>query len=203
MEQIKKIKLELAPIETVKFDFYGNNIEVRTVLTLSEQNELMNQYVYQYFAPMRDLMSVKITQYDYLGAEQGLIGWIIENLTNVQIFDEDDQIAIDLDTLYSRGLWQEVRERIANYEEFRYKLDRVVKDYLHDRTVEKYTGAVLDDLYHKIADFLKEISSMDAEKIAAIKQSMQDLLKEAAESPLAGLMQEAKKQPVRRKKKAQ
>lgn len=151
---MEKNKLDIATREPVSF--YFGKAEMKIIV--DPYISLMNQSIF-----MRDYIDLLFKEDDfengYFVAEWSLVMAIIDKMTNVQIMPEEN--TIDLNIVVNSGLWDEIRERIVNYDDFKNKLLYVVEKTLEQKALEKSIGVTIDKVANQAMIFLEKYSQLD------------------------------------------
>jgi hypothetical protein len=176
--------------ENVEIVFQDKLIEVRPVLHLAEQAQIIENYIQnRFFAEP----SLYVTGHDILGAEHALRLDIIQLLTNINVKEEDISVF-----LYGE-LWYEVVSAIENYSEFEDILEETVEDVIESLALKSSVGSVLESLSAKVSAFLDKISVIaenlkpeDLDKIKELVGSLGEQLKAPAVSAIVEDMSRGK-----------
>jgi hypothetical protein len=100
-------------------------------------------------------------------AEWGLILGVIDKQTSIPIKVDTSQEEfkdvknIDLESIITSGLWDDIRERVLNFPELKSNIAKVVSRIEKQKEINKSVGAVLDNLSNKLMVFLDKVSSID------------------------------------------
>lgn len=191
-----KVKLAFESPKNKTVEYNGVIITIKPFISIHEQVILIQYYIDEYFNIMekKDLL-INGSGYNYIGAEYNLIHSIFQLLTNVDIE------SADTDMYDSSELWKDVKSKISNYDEFRHKLDKIVSDIKEERFNKTTTGAVIENLSSKLLTILEEFSKLSPADIEKVKNSGLELLKEIEKQPIKGVVETAKQEIKRKRKK--
>ncbi len=170
-----KVKLEFNPPIEKTIEYNGVSIQLIPFLTTTQQVFLINQYMKDYFH-QGDL--IEKSRYDFLTAEYGLIYYICDLLTNIDMDTFDAEIYSD--PAFVNMLFQ----NISNYEDFRYNLFSVLESMKYQEEIDNSLGKVISNLEEKILDILNKFSDIKPEDLEKAAQEGHKLLDELKESPL-------------------
>jgi len=184
-----KIKLEFKAPEIKRTIYKGNEIQVFPFLSLPKQGFLINSYLREYLTPKENRL-IEFSKYNYLEAEFSLINYIYDLNTNIEAKD------IDLDVVADVELWNIVKKEITNFEDFRNKLDYIVKQLREDIALGASVGSVLDSLVEKGVSILEKFSELTPETINMAKETGLQLMEKLEESSILG-----ESKPVKRGRK--
>jgi hypothetical protein len=148
---MNKNKITITDNKSVNFLFNKESIEV-TPISLAKQVSIIKQYIVYYFF---DGIFVD----NYFNAEWTLILSVVDACTNVPIIEESDNV--DLDYLITSGLWEQIKAKISNYDEFRTNLNTVVKQISEQKALNKSLGVVFDKLVDQLFLFFDKIGKLD------------------------------------------
>lgn len=166
--KMEKKEITIKSMKPVFFD-YGNmtEIEVKPYISIDEKRRIAEAYLASFFDSDSE-NSISLNEFQ---AEYALILATVDLCTNLSIdFSGDFE---KFDNLISSGLWNQIKESILNYNEFRLQIDSIVKHVREDIAVEKSTGAILEKIVDSLNDILKKVSSSDFSQEAildALKQ---------------------------------
>lgn len=187
---MEKKEITISPRKPVVFDFGTmTNIEVNPYLSIDNRRKIAETYLASFFEK-NDEGEFVLNEFQ---AEYVLVQAIIDLCTNLTVdlsgnFDK-------FDNLMGSGLWDEIKNKIVNYTEFRMQLSDMVKHIREDVAVEKSVGAVLDKIFATVAPLIEKLSVADISEASIEKASEQVL----------GKMEEFKKAleetPVKTRKK--
>lgn len=180
-----KVKLDLKTPKNKTVEFGDIVIEVKPFINIEEQVLLIDNYLINYFNLDKvETTLVAHSKYDYLKAEYNLIHSVFHFLTNV-----DDE-CLNTDLYDATDLWEVVKQKIINYAEFRYKLDRIVGDVKEQLVIENSLGLVLSDISEKVLSVLENFSKFTPDDIEKAKQAGIDLLEKIEKSPAQKMIEE-------------
>lgn len=187
---MEKKEITISPRKPVVFDFGTmTNIEVNPYLSIDNRRKIAETYLASFFEKNEEGEFV-LNEFQ---AEYALVLAITDLCTNLSIdfsgnFDK-------FDNLMGSGLWDEIKNKIVNYTEFRMQLSDMVKHIREDIAVEKSMGAVLDKIFATVAPLIEKFSVADISE-ASIERASEQVL---------GKMEEFKKAleetPVKTRKK--
>jgi hypothetical protein len=149
--KLEKNSLTIEPADTVSFNFQKQEIKVFPYVSVTNKQLFMHYY-------LDAMVEDKPLDVKYLQAEYTIVLAIVDNLTNISITD------LDIDLVISSGLWDKIKSRIVNYDEFKSEINEVVKMMREDVALEKSIGTVLDKTSASITNFLSNISNVDLSK---------------------------------------
>ena len=171
----EKVKPEFKLPENKTIEYGGVKIEIKPFLSFAQQSFLINAYVKEYFTK-RDEKIIEDSEYNYLEAEYGLMNYIFQLSTNIEVDDLDKDVYADMD------LWDDIISEILNYSSLRYKLHKTIADIKEQNLLNNSTGKVISDLLAKIIPLIDEIKNLSPEEIKAMQDKSSDLLKELQDS---------------------
>ena len=195
---MQKKKLELRQEYEMKgVQCYGEGDEgliefkVAVYMSVAIQFILTNAYLDAYFnSDIENIEEMFISEWDYIGAENVLMFEVISNLTDILIDDESP----NLDNIIRNGVWDLIKSSIENYEEFRRCLDVMVEDAKRELLSKKSVGHVIDSLADKAMTIMSGFAELDLseEGVKQLMDSIGSLSEELKDSPIGGLLEEAK-----------
>ena len=190
---MNKIKIGFQEKKPESFLYDGTAVLVYPYLSLENQQAIMANYVAQYFSQS----SMNLTPFDLMNAEYGLILNIIDVNTNIMVMEAvevkeggesiPDRPAFTMNSLFeSPDLWENIKLKIKNYDEFRRILDKVVLEIKEQRAVQVSVGNVIDSIYENITAFISGLVSTEItdENIGKLKA----LVRELGDSPIIQAM---------------
>lgn len=179
------VKVELKTPKNKNVEFGDIVIEVKPFINIEEQVLLIDNYLVNYFN-LDNLGTTLVahSKYDYLKAEYNLIHSVFHLLTNVDIE------SLNTDLYDATDLWENVKQKIGNYEEFRYKLSRVVADVKEQVVIENSLGFILSGISEKALTVLDNFSKLTPDDIEKAKQAGLELLGKIENSPAQKMIEE-------------
>jgi len=189
MSDVNKIPLDLKITEFDTLTYSGMEIKVKPYLSLPAQEEIIRIYLDQYFEPSLVIGTTR----DCLSAEAVLMLAVIDECTDIKVFDEDGVSPfIKLDALFCNiQLWDAIRGKIRNYYDFRESLNKFVKMMEEERAHEQSLTAVVDNFLGDISEVLGKLSKMDISQDGFEK--LQEIVKTVSESKVLSPDTKAKK----------
>lgn len=199
---MEKKEITISPRKPVVFD-YGTmtNIEVNPYLSIDNRRKIAETYLASFFEK-NDKGEFVLNEFQ---AEYALVLAITDLCTNLSIdfsgnFDK-------FDNLMGSGLWDEIKNKIVNYTEFRMQLSGMVKHIREDIAVEKSIGAVLDKIFATVAPLVEKLSVADIsnegiEKASATIMSKMDEFKQALEETAPKTVAKPRKKRVSKKEQS-
>lgn len=162
--KFEKIVVELDPTPFEQFSFKGQTIKMEPFIGLGDKYILLNEYIETLFKE-EDLLS------GYVKAEYSLILGIIDLCTNISIEN------LNIDFVFSNGLWEQIKKKLINYDELRSDIDYLVMQENQNRSF----GSVLDKLAKKLESVLDQVSGMDLsqEGIATLLSQFNNMIADA------------------------
>jgi|GEM_PF-2764440 len=171
--------------ENVQIAYKGNTVDIKPFITISEQIQLINNYISNYFLP--DDNNVAMTRSDELNAEYALKLEVLDLCTSIEVDNNSMVVFYD-------ELWNEIEIHIVNYNEFRGILYGIMSEIKREQSLEKSIGSVIDNFSTKLEFVLNKlseyISDFKIEDIEKIKEAGLSLLKELEDSPVAEIFKE-------------
>jgi hypothetical protein len=175
----KKIELALKQPDNAKFEYQGFLIEVKPYLSMTEQDELSQEYIRQYFDESPE-------QAEYI-----LLFSILELCTNIKLFKDAERTmpSLTIDDLLSNWkLIQQVRSNVLNYNDFYARLQANVrhldlgKNSLKDAINIGYTHIM--DILNDLPTYLANLKISDEDLARAKELAESPIIKELIKSPL-------------------
>lgn len=144
-----KLDFVISNKETATFKFQKQDIEVIPYIPQSAMLEIAKNFV-----------DISIADFDgvvecYLSAHWAMIMGVLRECTNVKVNEEN------FDSIISSGLWDEIKLRIENYEDFVTSLGKMLQRELENMALEKGLGQSLDKITNGILGFLNKIGELD------------------------------------------
>ena len=144
-----KLDFVISNKETIKFEFQKNDIEVMQYIPQASMLELGKTFV-----------DLSLRNFDgvvegYYSAYWSVVMGILNECTNVKVNEEN------FDSIISSGLWDEIKLRIVNYEEFITGLDKILQRELEVRALQNGLGQSLDKVTNGVLGFLNKIGELD------------------------------------------
>jgi hypothetical protein len=143
-----KVNFVIAGKDWVTEVFKKNDILILPYIPQSVKLDLAKQYVSFMF-------SGDNTIDNYYSAEWSLILSILKECTNIETSQDN------FNDIISSGLWDQVKSKIENYDEFRNDLKEIFKNESEKRVLEKSLGQVFDKFSNGILEFLNKIGDLD------------------------------------------
>jgi len=144
-----KLDFVINNAEIIKFGFQKNDIEVMQYIPQAPMLELGKDFV------NLSLIDSEGVVEGYYSAYWSVIMGILQECTNVNVNEKN------FDSIISSGLWDEIRARIKNYEEFMIGLDKILQREIEIRTLESGLGKSLDEITNGVLGFLNKIGELD------------------------------------------
>jgi hypothetical protein len=166
--------------ENVKTVFLGQDIEIKPLISLPEQIDMIRDYVKNYFSD-GDIFSAR---YNFFQADLLLKVDLIQAMTSIDVEKDFDIVVAE-----ANGIMELIEENVGNYWEFQERLEETVSIIEEQKESEKTLGAVIDGFVEKISEFATKLSVEDIDKI---KEGVSDILKQVDESSVSQYLKEAK-----------
>lgn len=163
----EKLNIEFVPVKNVKFEFQEQYILLTPYFSLKDKIIFISDYVNYLFADGDEDIAIK-----YLVAEQSLMLDIIDKYTNVKVDD------VNFDSLIASGLWNQIKSKFVDYEEFRKDLQTAIDMKKFEKKLEKSIGAIVETISDKIAIALQKVSEMDVDSLRETTQDFSNKLEE-------------------------
>ena len=175
MEKVIPIKKD---VQTENFDYNGVNITLNPFISAELEIALIKLYVEKYFTPNQEetLSYLKEGNFDYWLAEYSIKRAILEELTNIDVYETNSDTILDVFMSVSGG--------IENYDQFRNRLRGTVEAIKDSKSI----GIVLDGLVTRVQDILQSFSNIDPEKL---KETTDSVIQKMESSSVAPIFQEA------------
>ena len=154
---MKKVKLNFAVPQPVELEYNGVKFTLTPFISIAHQAFLINRYVEEYFGNVGHLIGS--SEYDYLGAECGLMNYILQGCTNVEVESLDNDIYAD------QRLWDRIKATIPNYGSFRQNLNYVIEEIKEQKRLKNSLGTVISTLVDKIIPLLNELKDISPEEL--------------------------------------
>ena len=161
---LEKKVIKFLPVDNVKIRFETDDVFIIPYISLSDKMLLIPEYI----ETLNDISSQNSAGSRYLIAEYSLMTGIIDMLTSIDIENND------IELVFISGLWDSIKSKICNYEEFRDELNKAVQASRFEETLEKSVGKVLDQASAKIIELLNNIANSDlkSEQIKEISDNL-------------------------------
>ena len=162
---MKKNKLsfpEFKEGDLAKVEYNGITILVQPYISFSQQQALIVKYLEEYFNPFFNAMAG--VPFDYLSAEEILKINVIDLCTNSKVFEDEKGLkpSFSIDDLISRpDLWENIRGKIKNFNEFYSRLQHIVAERRSERELQKSLGSILDTAIDKLTEVLNKLSTLN------------------------------------------
>jgi hypothetical protein len=190
-----KIKLDIPKPEEESIKYNNKDILVKKYISFDEQITLSTNYCSIYFFPSADVTIKGLSDWNYFGAEYFLRMNILHTCTNIHVFNEDNSVVDGIDNIFYTNLWDQIVGKISNYNNFRFSLDRVVKDIEGQIAYKNSIGFGINDIIGKLSATIQQLSKIDLspESLDKLKSTADSITKTIEDSPAGKLFQEAKK----------
>ena len=136
-------------VDVLRFEFQKHDVEVMRYIPQPLMLELGKTFI---DLSLRDFDGIVE---GYYSAYWSIVIGIVQECTNVKV-DQDN-----FDLVISSGLWDEIKARIVNYEEFISGLDKILQRELEIRALENGLGKSLDEITNGVLGFLNKIGELD------------------------------------------
>jgi hypothetical protein len=175
----EKITLNLK-VDRDSFLFDGVLIKCDSYISLENKLTLLYDYAKTIYDSLtgvvfegKDIVDAHIT------AEYTMILGIVQLCTNISIEGEN---AVDVNKLIGSGLWDNIRNRIVNYEEFRNDVEKVKSLVVEKIKYDNSTNEKLNIIFDKISMFLDNFSKFDMKEFTEKINEFQEELKKLNET---------------------
>jgi hypothetical protein len=167
MDKVEFVILNKKPI---KFEFNEQEVLVLSYIPQDIKLDLAKKYLLLAFDGESSIDN-------YYGSEWSVVMGVIENCTNINLNDNN------FETIISSGLWNEVKSRIVNYDEFILELKEIYRIEFEKRSLEKSLGVAVNNISNKLIEFIDNINSLDLspEGISNLTEKLRDIVKETEE----------------------
>jgi hypothetical protein len=166
--------------EIVRKEIGGIWIDIKPYLSLSEQAQLLRDYVEQYFHSEKTTVSE--SRFDVFSAEYTLRLAIIGYCTNV--IPTEGKI----ENLFYTNAYDEILDEIVNYSDFRDMLYTLVKEIKEDISEKNSVGGVIDSLYEKVEILINQLiestKNISPEELEKLKETGKELVDRITQNPL-------------------
>lgn len=149
---MEKLDFTIAKKEITSFLFQANKIEILPYIPQEVKYNVAKNYINFMLSDEDNLVQA------YYSAEWSIIMGILEGCTNIKATPEN------FDSIIDSGLWEEVKSRLVNYNEFMQDLQAIYANVADKITLEKSLGNTFDKLANKVAEFFDKISEIDLSK---------------------------------------
>jgi hypothetical protein len=149
---MEKSNLIIPTLELVEFKFNKQIVIVDPYITLANKVVLIRHYVENLFNS-DDLVA------NYVHAEWQLVLEICNDQTSIKLLEESDNV--ELEQLFSSGLWIQVQDHLVNYTDFRGGLWEVVKNIKDQKVLESSVGTVINKISDKVFEFIDKLMAMN------------------------------------------
>lgn len=157
--------------EPVSFRSNKIDVLVQPYITPVNQSLFIHSYV-------EDLFKDEKFADNYLVAEWSLMLAILDKMTDIPVTETENNV--DLSAVIGSGLWEEIKDHIYNYVDFRNDLNMVVENIKWQKSLESAVGTVVKNLSDKAFLFLDKMSNMDLSE-TGIKTLVSELQKNTKE----------------------
>lgn len=156
---MNKVKINFPKSEVSQFSFTQQWIEVKNFIDYKKEIEYIKEYIenlnkYPHFAD------------GYIVAEKTLMSHIVEDMTNIEIDDGFDS------NLIEKHIWKDIRDRIDNYNTFRFHLDEVLSYIQRDQSSLSAIEEILNEVMNRFNGLSKNVN----ESIDIIRNSFVKLI---------------------------
>ena len=162
---MEKIKLVFPEVETEKFEFNGQKIEVDKFASPSQERAIAD-YAIQTSEGENELIDEDSlpTVASYSKFEYGFIGGVLATMTNIDLDD------LNIDSVVSSGLWGKIKSSISNYFDLRVQVTEVYNLRKQEANLESKLNKLIDN----VGGFIENISKMDwsTENIKVLTESL-------------------------------
>jgi hypothetical protein len=155
-----KIDFSIESKKEIEVIFNDKKVMVLPFIPQNIKLQLAKQYVEFMFGN-------KDATEGYYQAEWAVIIGILTDCTNITVTEDN------IDGIVSSGLWDAIKAKIENYQEFRNDLRLVSKNVADQIALEKSLGNVIGNLSGKVSVFLDNISKIDFSKEGMAELSKQ------------------------------
>jgi len=173
-----KVKLQLQVPEIVTIEYGDAKIEVLPYMDLAQQVVLINAYINDYFGKIEGEPFVPYSEYHYIEAETKLIYYLFQTHTNIDVLDKD----FDQNILADERLTRTITSMIVNYDDFKFKLNTIIKEMKEQMVMATGAGAVLKGIADKISQILDSIPEMNPEDIERLQKEGSEMLERLEKS---------------------
>jgi hypothetical protein len=150
--------INISQPEKIKLEFGKNDIWIMPYISLKDGTKFITDYISIFFRDEHTQLA------NYILSEYALMLSIIDNLTSIEVYGENTEANVNIDSLIYSGLWESIKGNIKNYNQFRTDLNNVIKMMNEQRMLEKSVGGVLDDLSRRVVQFFDKVSDLDLSK---------------------------------------
>ena len=140
-------KIKITSTESIFIDRKLPDVSYKLKMYLALEDKLKIAETY-----LDSIFSKEGVALAYLTAEYSLMLSVVDYCTNIDINDEDI-----LNKLIFLGIWDDIRQNIKNYEEFRKELESIVAGKRMEISLESNINALVMRAY----DFIEGISQLD------------------------------------------
>jgi hypothetical protein len=149
---MEKIKLVFPEVETEKFEFNGQKIEVDKFASPSQERAIAD-YAIQTSEGENELIDEDSlpTVASYSKFEYGFIGGVLATMTNIDLDD------LNIDSVVSSGLWGEIKSSISNYFDLAVAVEKVYNLRKQEFNLESKLNKLIDN----VGEFVEKISKLD------------------------------------------
>jgi len=203
-----KVKINFPELEPKIFYFLNQKIVIQDFIDYEKEIKYIKEYIenlnkYPHFAD------------GYIVAEKVLMSHIVADLTNIEIGDEFNSNFVE------QYIWKDIRDRIDNYDNFRFHLDEVIsliqKGQLSLSAIEEILNEAMNgfnelsknindsvdivrDTIVKLIDHFKDLDVEDLKNVINGFNSSLEELNNRVPGLLEKKSEEPKKKPGRPKK---
>jgi hypothetical protein len=175
-----KVEFSIESKKEIEISFGDKKVLVLPFIPQSSKLDLAQQYI-SFMFENPDMTS------GYYQAEWAIILGILNDCTNIKVTENN------IDSIISSGLWDAIKAKIENYQEFRNDLRLVAKNAADQIALEKSFGQSFNKISNKIVEFLDNISKLDLSKegVAELSKQLSPIVKEIEK--ISGATQGVKK----------
>lgn len=188
---MNKVKLEFAKNESISIGEYGGEeVYVETYIPYEDYLTICSRYLATYF--LSEGVN-ELNEWNYLGAEQEKDLYILDNYTNILVFDEDENLVLDWDGVLASGIISSLANSIVNYYKLSEDIWLLVDSVKHKKAMDSSFKKVLDDIVSSLIGFAEGLSDIEMtedgfKKIVEEISKMSNVLKD---SPVSNILEDA------------
>lgn len=186
MEDVQKVSLMKKYPEIEEFDYDGVKFNLNSFISTELELSLIKLYLEKYFTPNQDetLSYLKEGHYDSWLAEYSIKRTILEQLTNVDVYETNTDTIVDVFSIVSA--------QIQNYSDFKYRLYKQVQAVKDSKSI----GSVIDSLTSKGFEIIQSFQNIDPEKL---KEVADTIIQKMESSTVSGAFHEATQESQNKK----
>jgi hypothetical protein len=177
-----KVEFAIESRKEMEVGFGDKKIMVLPYIPQSSKLNLAQQYI-EFMFGNPDMTS------GYYQAEWAIIVGLLTDCTNINVTENN------IDNIISSGLWDAIKSKIENYQEFRNDLRLVAKNKADQIALDKSFGQALDKISNKVIEFLDNIGKVDlsADGIKKLTDQLSSSIKEVEDKFPGATTHEARK----------